>query len=112
MIPMFPYIDEAGVHCKGCRRVIAPPKGACIVGPEYVDLILKMEHADGRFSYHSTPMCRDCAAHVDLYDANDLYLADLAEWGRQNQGNTRPDVKDWLRAQVDRRPVEVMRAAD
>jgi hypothetical protein len=108
MIPRFPYLTDEGTTCKGCGRLIAAYAGKHLVEAEYVDLHFKMEHEDGSFSEHTTPMCRDCAERVSLSDAEDLYLTDLAEWARQNIGNSRSDTRDWLRQQIKRIPVEVL----
>lgn len=109
MIARFPYVTPQGVLCKGCGRKIAGPPGPVLAGglieAEYVDLILEMEYPNGDHDQHSTPMCRGCATVVTVQDAEDLYLADLAEWSRDV--SPRPDVRAWMRRMVTRRPIGV-----
>jgi len=110
MTALFPYVTPEGVLCKGCGLKIAGPPGPVLDGgtAAYTDLILEMEYPNGDRDRHSTPMCRVCAPRVTLQDAEDLYLADLAEWGRDV--SPRADVRAWMQRMVTRRPVGIIRA--
>jgi len=110
MKPIFPYVTEAGVLCKGCGAKIAGPPVPGFLAPEgiYVDLQLLMEYPDGTRDKHSTPMCHICAESCTLADAQDLYLTDLAEWGRDL--GPREDVRAWFAKMMTRHPVEVLGA--
>jgi len=111
MTPIFPYMTAEGVLCKGCGAKIAGPPTPELLVPEedYVDLILLMEYPDGKRDKHSTPMCRTCASLVQLSDAEDLYLTDLAEWGKDLPA--RDNVRAWYAKMVTRHPVAVLGAS-